>query len=151
MIGLLQRVVSSSVVVADREIARISRGLMVLVAVEPGDTDKTAEALLRKISRYRVFPDVDGKMNLGLIDAGGDLLLVPQFTLAADTQRGLRPGFSKAASQEDGARLFATLVSLADKLDCRVATGQFGADMQVALVNDGPVTFWLQETPPTSD
>jgi len=139
------------VVVADQEIARIGRGLMVLVAVEPGDTETTAEALLQKISRYRVFSDVDGKMNLSLLDAGGELLLVPQFTLAADTRRGLRPGFSKAASPEDGARLFATLAGLADKLDCKVATGQFGADMQVALVNDGPVTFWLQEAPPLSD
>jgi len=90
LIGLLQRVVSSSVVVADQEIARIGRGLMVLVAVEPGDTETTAEALLQKISRYRVFSDVDGKMNLSLLDAGGELLLVPQFTLAADTRRGLR-------------------------------------------------------------
>lgn len=146
MIGLLQRVRSSSVVVEGQEIARIGPGLMVLVAVEPGDTEKTAAALLQKISRYRVFSDAIGKMNLSLLDSGGELLLVPQFTLAADTGRGLRPSFSKAASPADGARLFDTLVSLADKLDCRVATGQFGADMQVALVNDGPVTFWLQES-----
>ena len=147
MIGLLQRVTSASVAVADREIARISHGLMVLVAVEPGDTDKTAEAFLQKISRYRVFSDANGKMNLSLLDIEGELLLVPQFTLAADTNRGLRPSFSKAASPEDGARLFAKLEETADGLDCKVAAGQFGADMQVSLVNDGPVTFWLQESP----
>ena len=142
----MQRVVSSSVAVDGQEIAEIGAGLMVLVGVEPTDTEQTAAALLQKITRYRVFSDADGKMNLSLLDAGGDLLLVPQFTLAADTSRGLRPGFSKAASPEDGARLFATLKSLAEELDCKVATGQFGADMQVALVNDGPVTFWLQVT-----
>ena len=142
----MQRVVSSSVVVEGEEIAKIGRGLMVLVGVEPADTDQTAAALLKKITRYRVFSDADGKMNLSLLDAGGELLLVPQFTLAADTSSGLRPGFSKAASPEDGARLFATLTTLAKQLDIRVATGQFGANMQVALVNDGPVTFWLQVT-----
>jgi len=152
LIGLLQRVTSASVSVADREIARISHGLLALVAVEPGDTEKTAEALLQKISRYRVFSDANGKMNLSLLDIKGELLLVPQFTLAADTRRGLRPSFSKAASPEDGARLFAKrlfakLRNMADALDCQVAAGQFGADMQVALVNDGPVTFWLQENP----
>ncbi len=145
MIALLQRVTESRVIVEGEEIASIGPGLLVLLAVEPEDTEKTAAALLRKISLYRVFSDAEGKMNLGLLDAGGDLLLVPQFTLAADTGRGLRPSFSKAASPADGARLFDTLVSLAEKLDCHVATGQFGADMQVELVNDGPVTFWLQE------
>ncbi len=127
------------------QIASIGPGLMVLVAVEPEDTEQTAAALLRKISLYRVFSDSEGKMNLGLLDAGGDLLLVPQFTLAADTGRGLRPSFSKAASPVDGARLFDTLVSLAENLACTVACGRFGADMQVELINDGPVTFWLQE------
>ncbi len=151
MIGLIQRVTSSSVAVDGREIARIGHGLMALVAVEPDDTEKTAAALLRKITRYRVFSDQQGKMNLSLIDAGGELLLVPQFTLAADTRRGLRPGFSKAATPADGARLFATLVSLSESLECRVATGQFGADMQVELVNNGPVTFWLQESPAVSE
>jgi len=129
MIGLLQRVTSSSVKVDGEIIGSIGAGLMVLVAVE-----------------YRVFSDENGKMNLSLLDTGGELLLVPQFTLAADTGRGLRPGFSKGASPADGSRLFATLVSLAGELDCRTQTGQFGANMQVELVNDGPVTFWLQES-----
>ena len=146
MIGLLQRVTSSSVKVDGEIIGSIGAGLMVLVAVEAGDTETTAAKLLLKISRYRVFSDENGKMNLSLLDTGGELLLVPQFTLAADTGRGLRPGFSKGASPADGSRLFATLVSLAGELDCRTQTGQFGANMQVELVNDGPVTFWLQES-----
>ncbi len=148
MIGLLQRVGSSTVTVDGQLIASIDAGLMVLVAVESGDTENTAAKLLQKITRYRIFSDADGKMNLSLLDYGGALLLVPQFTLAADTGRGLRPSFSKGASASDGARLFDTLVSLAKDLDCRVQTGRFGANMQVALVNDGPVTFWLQESPP---
>ena len=147
MIGLLQRVTSSSVTVDGEVIASIDAGLMVLVAIEAGDTEVTADKLLQKITRYRVFSDADGKMNLSLLDTGGELLLVPQFTLAADTGRGLRPSFSKGASAIDGARLFDTLVNLTDELDCRVQTGQFGANMQVSLVNDGPVTFWLQEPP----
>ena len=147
MIGLLQRVTSSTVTVDGNVIASIDAGLMVLVAIESGDTEATAAKLLQKISRYRVFSDAGGKMNLSLLDSGGALLLVPQFTLAADTSRGLRPGFSKGASAIDGARLFDTLLSLAGDLDCRVQSGQFGADMQVSLVNDGPVTFWLQESP----
>jgi len=146
LIGLLQRVTRSAVRVDGQEIAKIGSGLLVLVAVEPKDTENTASALLHKISRYRVFPDSAGKMNLSVIDSGGEILLVPQFTLAADTGRGLRPSFTKAASPADGARLFDTLVSLAQALDCPVATGQFGANMQVELVNDGPVTFWLQES-----
>lgn len=148
MISLLQRVDSSKVVVDSKVIASIDTGLMVLVAVEVGDTDATAEKLLRKITRYRVFSDSEGKMNLSLLDTSGELLLVPQFTLAADTGRGLRPSFSKGASQADGRRLFDTLVSLADDLDCRVQSGRFGANMKVELVNNGPVTFWLQESPP---
>ena len=148
MIGLLQRVSSSTVTVDGQLIASIDAGLMVLVAVESGDTEVTASKLLQKITRYRVFSDADGKMNLSLLDSGGALLLVPQFTLAADTGRGLRPSFSKGASAGDGARLFDTLVSLAESLDCQVQTGRFGANMQVSLVNDGPVTFWLQESPP---
>ena len=148
MIGLLQRVSSSTVTVDGTQIASIEAGLMVLVAVESGDTEATAKKLLDKITRYRVFSDAQGKMNLSLLDTGGELLLVPQFTLAADTRRGLRPGFSKGASAIDGSRLFDTLVSLAGNLDCRLQTGRFGADMQVSLVNDGPVTFWLQEPPP---
>ncbi len=150
MIGLLQRVTQSRVTVDNQEIASIGAGLMVLVAVESADTETTAAALLRKITQYRVFSDGNGKMNLSLLDTGGDLLLVPQFTLVADTGRGLRPSFSKGASPTDGRRLFDTLVSLAKNIDCKVATGQFGADMQVELVNDGPVTFWLHEKPAAS-
>jgi len=146
VIVLLQRVASSRVVVGGDEIASIGPGLLVLVAVESGDTEAVAKKLLQKISRYRVFSDDNGKMNLSLLDTGGELLLVPQFTLAADTGRGLRPSFSKGASPSDGARLFDPLVGLAEALQCRVATGRFGADMQVELVNDGPVTFWLQES-----
>ena len=146
MIGLLQRVTSSSVTVDGEVVGRIGAGLMVLVAVESTDTEATAAKLLHKITRYRVFSDENGKMNLSLLDTGSELLLVPQFTLAADTSRGLRPGFSKGASPADVRRLFATLVGLAGELDCRLQTGQFGADMQVELVNDGPVTFWLQES-----
>lgn len=122
-------------------------GTLVLAAVEVGDTEATAAKMVRKISRYRMFSDDNGRMNLSLLDTGGELLLVPQFTLAADTGRGLRPGFSKGASPAEGRLLFDTLVSLAGELGCRVQAGQFGADMQVALVNDGPVTFWLQESP----
>jgi len=150
LIGLLQRVASSRVIVEGEVIASIEAGLMVLVAVESGDTEATAEKLLHKISRYRVFSDSDGKMNLSLLDTGGALLLVPQFTLAADTGRGLRPSFSKGATPAEGARLFDTLAGRAAELDCTVQTGRFGANMQVELTNDGPVTFWLHEPPPQS-
>lgn len=150
MIALLQRVTFSRVLVAGDVVAQIDAGLLVLVAVEAGDTVATAEKLLSKVSRYRVFADSAGKMNLSVLDAGGSLLLVPQFTLAADTGRGLRPSFSKGATPAEGRRLFDTLVGLAADLECPVQTGRFGADMQVELVNDGPVTFWLQEAPPNT-
>lgn len=146
MIALLQRVTSSRVTVDGMVIGSIDAGIMALVAVESGDTKATAAKILEKICRYRMFSDTNGKMNLSLLDTGGALLLVPQFTLAADTRKGLRPSFSKGASPAEGRLLFDTLVSLAAELDCHVQTGQFGADMQVELVNDGPVTFWLQET-----
>lgn len=150
MIALLQRVSSSRVTVSGSVIGSIDAGLLVLVGVEVGDTEAIAAKLLHKISCYRIFADENGKMNLSLLDAGGGLLLVPQFTLTADTGRGLRPGFSKGASASEGRQLFDTLVGLASELDCRVETGQFGADMQVELINDGPVTFWLQETAPST-
>lgn len=146
MIALLQRVSTASVTVDDVVIGSIANGIMALVAVESGDTEATAAKMLRKVSRYRMFSDDNGKMNLSLLDTGGALLLVPQFTLAADTGKGLRPSFSSGASPAEGRLLFDTLVSLAGELDCDLQTGRFGANMQVELVNDGPVTFWLQES-----
>ena len=145
MIALLQRVASASVSVNNHEIASTGAGLLVLLAVEPDDTEKTCASMVRKVSRYRIFSDQQGKMNLSLLDTAGELLLVPQFTLAADTSRGLRPSFTSAADPAEGARLFDIVVKLAGELDCVVATGQFGADMQVSLINDGPVTFVLHE------
>ena len=147
MIGLLQRVTEAAVVVADRTVAEIDQGLLVLIGVEKNDTEQTAERLAERVLDYRVFADAEQRMNLGLRDAGGGLLLVPQFTLAADTRKGLRASFTKAAAPELGRRLFEVLVGHARLLHKPVETGKFGADMQVSLVNDGPVTFWLQVRP----
>jgi D-tyrosyl-tRNA(Tyr) deacylase len=147
MIGLLQRVTEAAVVVGDRTVAGIGHGLLVLVGVEKDDTEQTAERLAERILDYRVFADAEQRMNLGLRDAGGGLLLVPQFTLAADTHKGLRASFAKAAAPELGRRLFDVLAGHARLLHKPVETGEFGADMQVSLVNDGPVTFWLQVKP----
>lgn len=147
MIGLLQRVQSAGVSIDGQRVADIGPGLLVLVGVQRGDTEQEAVRLLQRLLGYRVFPDSSGKMNLAVSDTGGELLLVPQFTLAADTRKGMRAGFSTAAAPADGARLFERLVALAHQQHDRVACGQFGADMQVALVNDGPVTFWLEVTP----
>lgn len=144
MIGLLQRVSSAEVQVDGQSIAAIGRGLLVLVGVERQDSETGAERLLERLLGYRVFPDNQGRMNLSLKDVGGGLLLVPQFTLAADTRKGMRPGFSPAAAPEQGQRLFAYLCDRAHVLQQPVACGVFGADMQVELINDGPVTFWLQ-------
>jgi len=146
MIALLQRVTKAAVSVSDVEIAATGAGLLVLLAVEPGDTEKTCAAMVRKVCRYRIFSDPQGKMNLSLLDTNGELLLVPQFTLAADTRRGLRPSFTSAADPAEGARLFAIVVDLARELGCVVGTGQFGANMQVSLTNDGPATFLLYES-----
>ena len=148
MIGLLQRVAEASVTVDGKRIGAIGRGLMVLVCAEKGDTEREADALLAKLLGYRVFSDDAGKMNRSLVDAGGGLLLVPQFTLAADTRSGTRPSFSPAAAPDDGRRLFEHAVRRARERHAIVETGRFGADMQVALVNDGPVTFWLRIDPP---
>jgi len=148
MIGLLQRVGSASVTVDGTVIGAIGRGLMVLVCAEKGDTEREADALLTKLLGYRVFPDEAGKMNRSLADVEGGLLLVPQFTLAADTRSGTRPSFSPAAAPADGRRLFDHAVLQARARHAIVETGQFGADMQVALTNDGPVTFWLRIDPP---
>jgi len=148
MIGLLQRVSSASVTVDGAVIGAIGRGLMVLVCAEKGDTEREADALLAKLLGYRVFPDEAGKMNRSLADVEGGLLLVPQFTLAADTRSGTRPSFSPAAAPANGRRLFDHAVRRARERHAIVETGQFGADMQVALTNDGPVTFWLRIDPP---
>lgn len=147
MIALLQRVTHAHVTVAGAEIGRIDAGLLVLVGVEKGDTPVQVRRLLERLLAYRVFADSDGKMNLSLSQTGGGLLLVPQFTLAADTRRGNRPGFSTAATPAIGRQLFDLFVQLAAEQHSVVATGEFGADMQVSLCNDGPVTFWLQVAP----
>jgi len=148
MIGLLQRVGEASVTVDGEITGAIGRGLMVLVCAEKGDTEREADALLAKLLGYRVFPDDAGKMNRSVTDVAGGLLLVPQFTLAADTRSGTRPSFSPAAAPEDGRRLFDHVVRQARTRHGIVETGRFGADMKVALINDGPVTFWLRIDPP---
>lgn len=144
MIGLIQRVGEASVVVDGRVVGHIGCGLLALVGVEKTDDEATALRLLERILTYRVFADEKGKMNRSLSDIGGDLLLVPQFTLAADTKKGTRPSFSSAAPPEQGATLFGYFVRLARERHAEVETGVFGADMKVSLINDGPVTFWLQ-------
>lgn len=150
MIGLLQRVTSAQVEVAGERIAAIGGGLLVLIGVQRGDSEATAERLLQRLLHYRLFADAAGRMNRSLIDIAGDLLLVPQFTLAADTTRGNRPGFSPAAAPDEGERLFYHLLTQAVQLHHRVAAGRFGADMQLSLCNDGPVTFWLEVPPPAA-
>ena len=149
MIGLLQRVTEARVVVAGETLGEIGPGLAVLVGVERGDGEAQAERLLERLLGYRVFPDVEGRMNRSLRDTGGGLLLVPQFTLAADTRKGTRPSFGPAAPPGEGERLFAHLLERAKAGQDLVAAGRFGADMQVSLTNDGPVTFWLQACPGT--
>jgi len=144
MIGLLQRVSQARVEIHGRVCASIERGLLVLIGVEREDDRRKAERLLQRLLGYRVFPDDAGKMNLSLAQIGGGLLLVPQFTLVADTGRGTRPGFSCAASPQQGEQLFDYLLECASNSHSPVASGVFGADMQVILSNDGPVTFWLK-------
>ena len=147
MIGLLQRVQNASVLVDGSLVSEIGRGILVFIGVERGDGRAEAERLLLKLLGYRVFPDQDGKMNRSLADINGGLLLVPQFTLAADTKKGMRPGFSTAASPDSGRSLFAELVNLARQRYSSVDSGIFGEDMHVSLTNDGPVTYWLQVSP----
>lgn len=147
MIGLLQRVDGASVEVDGGEIARIGKGLLVLVGIERGDDEETADRLLERLASYRVFADPEGRMNLSVSDVGGGLLLVPQFTLAADTARGLRPGFSRASPPGDAERLFGYMAKRAEKRLPGAQTGRFGAHMRVSLVNDGPVTFWIRVPP----
>ena len=144
MIGLLQRVTESRVEVDGQPVGAIGRGLLVLVGVQRGDDEARADRLLQRLLGYRVFPDLEGRMNLSVRAIDGGLLLVPQFTLAADTKKGTRAGFTTAAPPDEGRRLFDYLVTEARAAHTPVATGEFGADMQVQLINDGPVTFWLQ-------
>lgn len=144
MIALLQRVTKASVSIDGQSVAEIERGLLVLVGFERGDRVDRLDRLLERILNYRVFPDDQGRMNLSLRACSGQLLLVPQFTLAADTDSGNRPSFTPAAAPEDGERLFNQLLETAATVWPGTQAGRFGADMQVALVNDGPVTFWLQ-------
>lgn len=147
MIALLQRVTQASVTVDGHTIGSIDAGLLVLVCAERGDTEKEGDMLLQRLLAYRVFSDETGKMNRSIKDVDGGLLLVPQFTLAADTRSGTRPSFTPAAPPEEGKKLFDYFVAQACGKHAHVQTGQFGAHMQVSLTNDGPVTFWLQVKP----
>ena len=147
MIALIQRVSQANVRVAGKEVGAIGAGVLALVCAERDDTEAEADALLAKLLAFRLFSDAQGKMNLSLGDVGGGLLLVPQFTLAADTSSGNRPGFTPAAPPEEGRWLFDFLVSRAVETHPGSASGRFGADMQVSLTNDGPVTFWLRVPP----
>lgn len=144
MIGLLQRVVEAAVHIDDAQVGAIGSGLLVLVGVQPTDDDESALRLLDRLLQYRIFADAAGKMNLSLEQVNGGLLLVPQFTLAADTRSGLRPGFSTAAPPDQARRLFEGLVQAARDRYAGVEAGVFGAHMRVSLTNDGPVTFWLE-------
>jgi D-tyrosyl-tRNA(Tyr) deacylase len=151
MIALIQRVQSARVDVANADgeqetVGAIGAGLLALVAVQPGDDEPRTKRMLERLLGYRVFSDDQGRMNRSLADTGGDLLLVSQFTLAADTRSGMRPSFTSAATPTEGRRWFERLVELARAAHPRVEIGRFGAHMEVHLVNDGPVTFWL-ETP----
>jgi D-tyrosyl-tRNA(Tyr) deacylase len=144
MIALIQRVTNASVVVGGETIGSIEAGILALIGVEKTDTEAVALRLLARILGYRIFADADDKMNMSLSDIKGGLLLVPQFTLAADTAKGMRASFSSAAAPAEGERLFTYLLQQASLQHQPVAAGRFGADMQVSLTNDGPVTFWLQ-------
>jgi D-aminoacyl-tRNA deacylase len=144
MIALLQRVLHAEVRIDHKSVAAIGAGLLVLVGVKHGDDEVSAERLLHRLLRYRVFDDGAGKMNLGLAQTAGGLLLVPQFTLAADTTKGLRPGFSAAAPPEQARRLFDALLKAARLAHNPVGSGVVGANMKVSLTNDGPVTIWLE-------
>ena len=145
MIALLQRVSQADVTINENQtIAQIGQGLLVLIGIEKTDTMAVADRLLKRILNYRVFNDADDKMNLSLLDIKGDLLLVPQFTLPADTRKGNRPSFTPAAPPDQGKQLFDSLLAQARLQTLTVEAGQFAADMQVSLTNEGPVTFWLQ-------
>jgi D-tyrosyl-tRNA(Tyr) deacylase len=144
VIALVQRVSEARVGVAGETVGAIGRGILALIAVEQGDGEAEAARLAERVLGYRIFADAEGRMNRSLVDIGGELLAVPQFTLAADTKQGARPSFSRAAPPEEGRRLFERFVALARERLGRVETGRFGAEMRVSLVNEGPVTFWLE-------
>ena len=144
MIALLQRVSNASVVVRNKTIAEIEKGILLFIGVEKNDNEDTANRLCERFLSYRVFSDEQDKMNLSVRDIDGDVLLVPQFTLAADTRKGNRPSFSSAAPPEVGEQLFDYVVTQTRLQHAKLATGMFGADMKVSLLNDGPVTFWLE-------
>lgn len=147
MIALIQRVSGARVDIDGVSVGAIGRGILALIGVEKGDGEAQAERLAERVAGYRIFPDAQGKMNLSLADIGGALLAVPQFTLVADTAKGARPSFSSGASPEEGKVLFSKFILSAREKIAHVETGRFGAEMQVSLVNDGPVTFWLQAKP----
>jgi D-aminoacyl-tRNA deacylase len=144
LIALVQRVAHARVTVDGEELGGVGRGVLALLGVERADGPREAERLAERVLGYRLFPDGEGRMNLSLSQVAGGLLIVPQFTLAADTSSGTRAGFSRAAASEEGERLYEAFVGACRARHGEVATGRFGADMQVSLVNDGPVTFWLQ-------
>jgi D-aminoacyl-tRNA deacylase len=147
LIALVQRVAEARVAAGGETLGAIAGGILALIGVERNDTEREALRLAERVLGYRVFDDAEGRMNRSLADVAGGLLLVPQFTLAADTASGTRPGFSTAAAPEVGRRLFDIFVHACRERHADVATGRFGAEMQVSLVNDGPVTFWLQASP----
>ena len=151
LIALIQRVNGAAVTVGERTVGAIDRGILALIGIERGDGSAQAGRLLERILGYRIFEDVAGRMNLSLVDIQGGLLLVPQFTLAAETHKGTRPGFSTAAEPAVARALFDGLLAAARASYARVAMGEFGAHMQVSLVNDGPVTFWLRTAPDDKD
>lgn len=144
MIGLIQRVSQAQVAIDGVTVGQIDRGILLLLGVEKADTEAQAGRLLERVLGYRIFPDAQGKMNLSLREINGGLLIVPQFTLPADTRKGMRPSFTPAAPPAQGAALFNYFTAQARQQLLTVQTGVFGADMQVSLTNDGPVTFWLQ-------
>ena len=144
MISLIQRVSEASVTVSGEISGQIGRGLLLLLAVQPDDSPATVTRMAQRVLGYRVFPDSDDRMNLSITDEGFELLVVPQFTLAADTRKGMRPSFTRAAAPAKGDEYFGLFVTECRKSLPAVATGVFGANMQVSLVNDGPVTFWLE-------
>lgn len=146
MIALIQRVTTAHVMVAEQQVGHIEQGILALIGVERADTETQADRLLERILTYRIFSDSAGKMNLSVRDIHGGLLLVPQFTLPADTRKGSRPSFTPAAPPQHGQQLFEYLYQHAQQNHPKVESGRFGADMQVHLINDGPVTFWLQTT-----
>ena len=151
MIALIQRVLRASVTVDGATVGSIGPGILAFVGVEKGDTVRQADRLVQRVLGYRIFEDEAARMNLSVADTGGGLLLVPQFTLAADTRKGMRPSFTPAAQPEAGRALFGEVLAAARSAHRDVAAGRFGAHMEVALVNDGPVTFWLRAAPVAAD